>query len=161
MIPFRSLHLLHVPIPAVGQSVLIRAEREQQSNVTSCRLQALELNPQADLSIAGSREASELPARTSPWPSSLLQNWITVPINSLGFPLRFCWWSSERGHSSLLWVLRQLPTHPRVELISLELLASHQEPDSKNILELLKKESVTNKMCFWIHSTIPICTHKA
>lgn len=37
--------------------------------------------------------------------------------------------------------------HQRAELISLELLASNQEPDSKNIVELLKTESVTNKTC--------------
>lgn len=86
-----------------------------------------------------------------PWPSSMLGNWIMALIDPLGFLLRFCWWSSERGHPSLPCLLRQLPTYQRAELISLELLASNQEPDSKNILELLKTESVTIKMCSWIY----------
>lgn len=66
-------------------------------------------------------------------------------IDPLSFLFRFFWWSSERGHFSLPCPLRQLPTFQRAELISLELLASNQEPDSKNILELLKTESVTNR----------------
>lgn len=72
-------------------------------------------------------------------------------IDPLSFPLWFCCWSTERGHLSLPCLLRQLPTYQRAELTSLELLASNQEPNSKNILELLKTERVTNKTCSCVH----------
>lgn len=129
-----------------GAASAHQTEREQQLDVTLRCPRALELHPQAG---SWSQAAAQPPSCLCfQWPSSTLGNWIMALIDPLGFPLRFRWWSSERGHLSLP---RLLPTYQRAELISLELLASNQEPDSKNILELLKTESVTNKMCSWIH----------
>lgn len=80
-------------------------------------------------------------------PTPCYEMGLWLPAIHLGLFAQICWRSNGRGQLSLLPALRQLRTCWGQELISLELTAGHQEPDSKNISGLSRKGSVTNKMC--------------
>lgn len=129
------------------ETELIKTEREQQLNMTFNWLRALELKSQAG---SAAKPLTSLPALPcDPVPGCRTGLWL--PLIHLAFHFDFAAEAVEQLIPfSLLQLLRQLPTYQIVELISLELLASNQEPDSKNILELFKKESVTNKIRSWI-----------
>lgn len=116
-----------IPSPGSHTNTCCRAasahqiEQEQQLDVTLRCPWVLELHPQA-----GSW-SQPMPPMTQFHAGKLDYG----SIDPLSFPLRFCWWSSERGHLSVPCLLRQLPTHQRAELTSLELLASNQAKQQK------------------------------
>lgn len=72
-----------------------------------------------------------------------------LPAIHLVLFAQICWRSNRRHQPSLLPVLRHLCTCWGQELISWELTASHQEPDSKNTVGL-----PTDKMCSCIHRAL-------
>lgn len=123
---YRRQFLL-IPSPGSHTNTCCRAasahqiEQEQQLDVTLRCPWVLELHPQAGSWSQPMPPMTQFRAGKLDYGS----------IDPLSFPLRFCWWSSERGHLSLPCLLRQLPTHQRAELTSLELFASNQAKQQK------------------------------